>query len=116
VSTVDTARGLRLIAQCLDGLPGLPDVYVTVSATSISVQVVKSSGTAEQSRRNAVDVLLAVLSGSVATVQPYLPPDVGASYTGYGALGEFTVQVFTGLDRVRGAGMSGLHALPQVTP
>ena len=95
MSAADTTRALRLIAECLDGLPGLPDVSVTTSARSISVQVVDRGGADETTRTSAVDVLLSLLGGEPATTVEYEDDPGHGNYGGTGHLGAHHVWVFT---------------------
>ena len=100
-----TSLGLRLIANALEGLPGLPKVAVTVSEDWATIQVVTASGADDETRCTAVDLLLAVLGADeparVSETQsapvPYL------SYSGQAAFGAYDVSVFAPVVTVEAA-------------
>jgi len=90
MSAQDTARGLHLIADLLEGLPGLPLVNVTVFTDGdVMIQVI-AGDVDDATRTNAVDMILALVGGT-ATVRTEGDHE---SYGGHGDLGERAVDVF----------------------
>lgn len=88
-----TSLGLRLIANAMDGIPGLPPVYVTAAESAIGIQVI-AQGPADDDRRcTAVDMLLAVLGASRTATFSEVPGN-GQTYQGDARFGAYDVSVY----------------------
>lgn len=89
-------RGLRELAEFLDGFTDLPDLYLVSSGRYLDIQVSAHRGTSEADRIAAVDRVLAAVGGHAK-----INSEIN-QYTGVGTLSGFQLHVYTTVSPVEG--------------
>jgi hypothetical protein len=93
MSNADTVKTLRAIGDLLEGLPGVPLVYVSTMGTSASLHLPVWHGD-DTTRERAMDALCSLLTRVERRTWPSGPP-TGLCLYADGHLGDTTVTVAT---------------------